>query len=61
MATCSKCASFFKVPDTARDYEAGKGDCVIEHKDQKGKFWTTKPVFETNEACKNFNENKKLH
>ena len=39
MAICAECKSFFSVPDNADDYEPGKGDCVIEEKDEKGKFW----------------------
>jgi len=53
MATCVECASFFRIPETDMDYESGKGDCVIQKQDQKGKFWLSKPVFESNEACPN--------
>ncbi|WP_419660085.1 HbsC1: benzylsuccinate synthase, subunit gamma [Desulfosarcina variabilis str. Montpellier] len=51
MANCSDCASFFKIPEDDLDFEAGKGDCVIQHQDQKGTFWTSKPVFESDSAC----------
>lgn len=51
MATCSECNSFFKMPESDLGYEKGKGDCVLEHQDQKGKFWISKPVFETDPAC----------
>lgn len=58
MAKCSECAFFFLIPETAGDFEAGKGDCVTEHKDQKGKFWLSKPVFNENEACNGFSASK---
>lgn len=51
MAECGNCASFFGVPDNADDFEPGKGDCVTEKKDEKGKYWLSKPVFEDMEAC----------
>ncbi len=44
MATCAECKSFFTIPENADDYEQGKGDCVREEKDQKGKYWLSKPV-----------------
>lgn len=56
MATCENCSCFFAVPDNADDYEVGKGDCVTGHKDEKGKFWLSKPVFETTEVCKSFSQ-----
>lgn len=51
MATCGECASFFKIPEKDLDYEEGKGDCVLQNQDQKGKYWLSKPVFETDAAC----------
>ncbi|MBF0523855.1 MAG: benzylsuccinate synthase gamma subunit family protein [Deltaproteobacteria bacterium] len=54
MATCAECALYFQVPESEDDFEKGKGDCVTEHKDQKGKYWLSKPVFETSETCKAF-------
>ncbi len=44
MVTCAECKSFFTIPENADDYEQGKGDCVREEKDQKGKYWLSKPV-----------------
>lgn len=54
MATCAECAFFFRVPEGEDDFEPGKADCVTEHKDQKGKYWLSKPVFEKTETCQNF-------
>ncbi|BBO93421.1 benzylsuccinate synthase gamma subunit family protein [Desulfosarcina ovata] len=42
---------FFKIPETDLDFEAGKGDCIRERRDQKGRFWLSKPVFETDPGC----------
>ena len=52
MENCSECASFFKLPEGDLDYEPGKGDCVSEKQDQKGKFWLSRPVFANDPACK---------
>ena len=54
MATCGECAFFFKVPEGEDDFEPGKADCVTELKDQKGKYWLSKPVYETTETCQTF-------
>ena len=54
MATCEECAFFFPIPKDADDYEAGKGDCVIEKRDEKGKYWLSKPVFVNSETCSEF-------
>ncbi|WP_419655775.1 HbsC2: hydroxybenzylsuccinate synthase, subunit gamma [Desulfosarcina variabilis str. Montpellier] len=51
MAICGECAHFFKIPETDLDYEEGKGDCVCERQDQKGRFWLSKPVFEKDAGC----------
>jgi benzylsuccinate synthase len=51
MAICGECAQFFKIPETDLDFEKGKGDCVREKRDQKGQFWLSKPVFETDGGC----------
>ncbi len=58
MATCKKCSQFFAVPNDADDYEPDKGDCVTEHKDEKGKFWLSKPVYGASEACKSYSQRK---
>lgn len=60
MAICNECKSFFSVPDNADDYEPGKGDCLIEEKDEKGKFWLSKLTMGNNvvEQCKNFKPKK---
>jgi hypothetical protein len=44
MAICAECKSFFPIPENADDFEQGKGDCVREEKDEKGKYWLSKPV-----------------
>lgn len=54
MAMCKDCSYFFAVPDDADDYEVEKGDCVTERKDEKGKYWLSKSVFETSEGCRSF-------
>ncbi len=54
MATCEECAFFFPIPETDMDFESGKGDCVQQQQDTKGKFWLSKPVLETSEACQRY-------
>ena len=54
MANCVECSFFFPIPEDSDDYEKGKGDCVNEKKDEKGKYWLSKPVFESNETCESF-------
>jgi benzylsuccinate synthase len=54
MTTCANCVFFFPVPEDAGDYEPGKGDCVTEKQDAKGKYWTSTPVFENDESCDAF-------
>jgi hypothetical protein len=54
MAKCAECSFFFTVPEDAGDYEPGKGDCVTAKKDEKGKYWLSKPVFNQMEACTTF-------
>lgn len=58
MAYCKECRFFFAIPEDADDYIEGKGDCVIEEKDEKGKYWKAKPVMIDNNAdkCSNFNK-----
>ncbi|HBW35852.1 benzylsuccinate synthase gamma subunit family protein [Desulfosporosinus sp. BICA1-9] len=57
MAICAECKSFFSVPDNADDYEPGKGDCVIEEKDEKGKYWLSKSTMDK-EHCEKFKSKK---
>ena len=54
MAKCENCTFFVKVPEDADDFAPGKGDCITEVKDEKGKYWLSKPVFEKTEACGTF-------
>jgi benzylsuccinate synthase len=54
MAKCEQCSFFFEIPKDAGDYEAGKGDCVTAKKDEKGRYWLSKPVFIATEACGEF-------
>ena len=54
MAKCKNCSCFNLIPEDADDFEPGKGDCITEVKDEKGKYWLSKPVFETMDACKSF-------
>ncbi|MCL5056919.1 MAG: benzylsuccinate synthase gamma subunit family protein [Actinobacteria bacterium] len=53
MIICSNCQSFFELPKDADDYAEGKGDCVREEKDEKGKFWLSKSTQE-NSTCSLF-------
>lgn len=61
MANCEKCSFFFGIPEEAGDYEPGKGDCVTQKKDEKGKYWLSKPVFGSSEACPVFKRSQKAH
>ena len=54
MAECKACRFFFAVPESADDFKPGKGDCVNERKDERGKYWIAKPAFETSESCESF-------
>lgn len=53
MGKCHQCKWFFPVPEGEADYEPGKGDCVKECQDNKGKWWSMKVVFEHGE-CSDF-------
>ena len=52
MPTCKECKSFFPIPGFYADYAPGKGDCVREHRDEKRKWWSAKPVMEGMDASK---------
>lgn len=54
MATCNECSFFFKISENDDDYEPGKGDCVTEKIDEKGKYWLSKTLFGNSESCLNF-------
>jgi len=54
MSTCEGCGFFFLIPEDADDYEPGKGDCVLEKKDEKGQYWLSRPVLKDMESCANF-------
>lgn len=54
MATCKECSFYFPIPENAGDYEAGKGDCVTEKEDAKGKYWLSKPTKIDSSSCKTF-------
>jgi hypothetical protein len=58
MPICAECKSFFAVPEGADDYAINKGDCVLEEKDDKGKYWLSKPVMGTTDSnkCARFNQ-----
>lgn len=58
MATCKNCAYYFPVPESAGDYEPGKGDCVTEKEDDKGKYWLSVPTMEVSASCEKFNNSK---
>jgi hypothetical protein len=44
MLICENCKCFFSIPENEDDYEVGKGDCVREVVDEKGKYWLSKVV-----------------
>lgn len=50
MSYCKECRFYFPIPEDADDYEKGKGDCVREERDDKGKYWSAKPVMGDQEA-----------
>ncbi|PKM87847.1 MAG: benzylsuccinate synthase subunit gamma [Firmicutes bacterium HGW-Firmicutes-12] len=52
MAYCKECRFFFPIPEVADDYELGKGDCVLEEKDDKGKYWSSHPIMGDTNASK---------
>lgn len=54
MVNCGECAFIFMLPEDADDYKQGKGDCVTEKKDEKRKYWLSKPVFENGATCSDF-------
>ncbi len=54
MATCKECSFYFPIPENAGDYEAGKGDCVTEKEDAKGKYWLSRPTKIDSPTCQNF-------
>jgi hypothetical protein len=56
MAQCNQCRTFFPVPENADDFKPGNGDCVREVKDEKGKYWLSKPVMASDltDKCPNF-------
>jgi hypothetical protein len=53
VATCAECKSFFSVPEDADDFEPGKGDCVVEVKDAKGKYRLSKLTM-SDKGCNDF-------
>lgn len=56
MSKCEQCAFFFPIPKTDMDFEPGKGDCVQQQQDTKGKFWLSKPVSENSDACQRYRQ-----
>lgn len=54
MAKCKECRFFFPIPEDADDFKPGKGDCVTERRDKKGKYWLAKPVYEDTDSCEYF-------
>jgi len=58
MTTCKDCTYFFPVPENAGDFELGKGDCVTEKEDAKGKYWLSKPTTNASLSCPTYNKFK---
>ena len=54
MTTCKECEFFSAISENADDFEKHKGDCVTEKEDEKGKYWLSRPVFESNPCCGTF-------
>jgi len=61
MTNCGQCSFFFGIHEEAGDYKPGKGDCVTQKKDEKGKYWLSKPVFGSSETCPLFQQSQKIH
>lgn len=59
MATCKECQQFFALPEDADDYQQGKGDCVTQKEDEKGKYWLSKPVTETSIRCELYRQRQR--
>ncbi len=60
MTKCGQCSFFFRIPEDEGDYEAGKGDCVTQKKDEKGKYWLSKPVFDADDKCTLFEKSARV-
>lgn len=58
MATCKECTYYFPVPENAGDYEPGKGDCVTQVEDAKGKYWLSRPTTDVSTSCEKFENSK---
>ncbi len=54
MSKCEECINYFAISEGSDDAESGKGDCVAEKKDDKGKYWTAKEMSKDMESCPDF-------
>ncbi|SPD71717.1 Benzylsuccinate synthase gamma subunit [uncultured Desulfobacterium sp.] len=54
MPKCEECTYFNPISKESADAGSKNGDCVIEKKDEKGKFWLAKEVDADTESCSNF-------
>ena len=54
MTECSECKAFFPIEEKYDDHEPGKGDCVHEESDDKGRWLSASPVMGEMEACSRF-------
>ena len=58
MATCKECSFYFAIPENAGDFKPGKGDCVTQKEDAKGKYWLSKPTLDAAASCPSFKKTK---
>ena len=54
MSKCEECTYFNPISKDYADTESKNGDCVVEKKDEKGKFWLAKEVDAETESCADF-------
>lgn len=54
MTTCKECSFYFPVEENAGDFKQGKGDCVTQIEDAKGKYWLSKPTMNESPSCPTF-------
>jgi hypothetical protein len=58
MTTCENCSFYFPVSENEGDYKPGRGDCVTEKEDAKGKYWLSRPTTNATHSCPTFKKSK---
>ena len=56
MSKCEECTYFYSISEGSDNTGQGRGDCVTESKDEKGKFWRAREVSADSESCQSFKE-----